>query len=287
LTALTLLAPCGCRIPGYGGPKSQAVLQSRQFSQQGSAALEHQDWPAAESLFSQAVAACPADVEARRQYAETLWHRGARDQAIEQLLAAAKLAPEDPSLLDRLAEFRLAGGQIEDARRDAEAAIDLDPRSADAWMVHGKVMRQLGDNRQALADLHRALSYDLRNAHVLHELAETYLAASQPQRALSNLQSLLDLTPPGDEPPQLLDELGQAYAGLGRFDEAIDSYHRALARDRANPDILFHLSEAEMGRGNAAVARVVLEQALSLDPANPRYQQLLARLPVRGGAQSR
>ena len=287
VTAILFVAAAGCRIPGYGGPRSQTVLQSRQFSQQGAGALERQDWAAAESLFSQAVAACPSDVDARRQYAETLWHRGAVDQAIEQLLAASKVAPEDPTLLDRLAEFRLTDGNLEDARRDAETAIDLDPRSADAWMVRGKVMRQLGDNRQALADLHKALSYDPRNAHVLHELAQTYLVAGQPQRALSNLQSLLDLHSPGDEPSQLLDELGQAYAGLGRYDEAVDNYHNALARDRTNPDILYHLSEAEIARGNAAVARVVLEQAIARDPANPRYQHLMARLPARGNVQSR
>ena len=141
-------------------------------------------------------------------------------------------------------------------------------------------MRQLGDHRQALADLHRALSYDSRNAQVLHELAQTYLAAGDPQRSLANLQSLLELHPPGDEPPQLMFEAGLAYASMGRYDDAVEHYHHALAHDQANPDILFHLSEAELGRGHAAEARQVLEQAMVRDPANPRYQQLLSRLPA-------
>jgi len=277
-----LIAVAGCRIPGYGGPKSRSVLTSRQLSQQGASALYRQDWANAESLFARAVAACPADVDARRHYAETLWHRGAREDAISQLAEAVKIAPEDPRLLDRLAEFRLIAGNVELARHDAETAIDLDPRSADAWMVRGRIMRQLGDNRQALADLHRALSYDPRNSQVLHELAQTYLAAGEPQRALANLQCLLDLHPPGDEPPQLLFETGLAYADLGRYDEAVESYQHALARDRANPDILFHLGEAEMSRGHATDARIVLEQAIARDPTNPRYQQLLARLPGQG-----
>jgi tetratricopeptide (TPR) repeat protein len=282
---IVFLTVAGCRIPGYVGPKSRSVLTSRQLSQQGASALYRQDWNNAESLFARAVAACPADVDARRNYAETLWHRGAREEAIGQLAEAAKIAPEDPRLLDRLAEFRLAAGQNDAARHDAETAIDLDPRSADAWMVRGRIMRQLGDNRQALADLHRALSYDPRNSQVLHELAQTYLAAGEPQRALANLQSLLDLHPPGDEPPQLLFETGLAYAGMGRFDQAVENYHHALERDRDNPDILFHLGEAEMARGHATDARIVIEQAIARDPANPRYQQLLARIP--GPAQNR
>jgi tetratricopeptide (TPR) repeat protein len=282
ILAVVILSVAGCRIPGYGGPKSRSVLTSRQLSQQGASALYRQDWTNAESLFARAVAACPADVDSRRHYAETLWHRGAQQEAIAQLAEATKIAPEDPRLLDRLAEFRLLAGQVDQARRDAEAAIDLDPRSADAWMVRGRIMRQLGDNRQALADLHRALSYDPRNAQVLHELAQTYLAAGEPQRALANLQSLLDLHPPGDEPPQLLFETGLAYAGMGRYDDAVESYHLALEHDRANPEILFHLGAAEMSRGNSTDARIVLEQAIARDPANPRYHELLARLPRPG-----
>jgi tetratricopeptide (TPR) repeat protein len=285
--AIFVLALAGCRIPGYGGFQSHAVLTSRQLSQQGVAAADRRDWAASEKLFAQAVDACPLDVDARRHYSEALWRRGAREEAIAQLAEANKIAPEDPSVLDRLAEFRLLANHVEGARRDAEAAIDLDPKSADAWLVRGKIMRQLGDNRQALADLHRALSYDPRNQQILHELSQTYLAAGEPQRALSNLQSLLDMHPPGDEPPGLLYEAGLAYSGLSRFDDAVACYQNALVRDKANPEILFHLSEAEMARGNNVDARIALEQALARDPANPRYQQLMARFPGQVPQQTR
>ena len=285
--AMGFLVAAGCRIPGYGGIKSRTVLTSRQLSQQGSSALYRQDWASAESLFSRAVAACPFDVDARGRYAETLWHRGAREEAIAQLVEATKIAPEDPRLLVLLAEYHLTAGQVNEARRDAEAAIDLEPKSCEAWTVRGRVMRQLGDNRQALADLHRALSYDPRNAQVLHDLAQTYLAAGEPQRALANLQSLLEFHPPGDEPSQLLFETGLAYARLGRYAEAIASYQIASARDPRNPEILFALSEAEMARGRTTEARQALEQAIARDPANPRYQQLWAKMPGQADSQVR
>ncbi|HVU85927.1 MAG TPA: tetratricopeptide repeat protein [Pirellulales bacterium] len=287
LASLVLTSCCGCRLPVYGGSKSRSVLTSRQLSQQGASALYRQDWTTAEKLFARAVEACPQDVDARRQYAETLWHRGARTEATAQLAEAVKEAPEDARLLDRLAEFHLVAGQLAEARHDAELAIDLEPKSADAWMVRGRIMRQLGDNRQALADLHRALSYDPRNTAILHELARTYLAIGEPDRALANLHSVLEQHAPGDEPAQLMFETGLAYAGLHRFDEAVESYHHAIARDQGNPEILYCLSEAEMARGNTAEARIALEQAAARDPGNPRYQELMARLPGRGPAQSR
>jgi tetratricopeptide (TPR) repeat protein len=287
LAGLVVLACCGCRIPVYGGSKSRTVLTSRQLSQQGASALYRQDWTTAEKLFARAVEACPQDVDARRQYAETLWHRGAQAEAIAQLAEAVKEAPEDARLLDRLAEFRLMAGQLTEARRDAELAIDLEPKSPDAWMVRGRIMRQLGDNRQALADLHRALTYDPRNTAILHELARTYLATGEPDRAMANLHSVLDQHAPGDEPSQLLFEMGLAYAGMHRFDEAVDSYRHALERDQGNPEFLYYLSEAEMARGQTGEARIALEQAAARDPGNPRYQQLMARLPGQGATQTR
>jgi tetratricopeptide (TPR) repeat protein len=278
---------CGCRFSGYQNPLSRSVLNSRELSQRGAAAMEKHHWTEAEAMFAQACQACPRDVDARRNYGEMLWRRGERVQAVTQLKEAVEIAPEDVPLRVRLAEFELLTGDAKAAQSDAEAAIDVEPRSAEAWWVRGRVMRQMGNNPEALADLHRALSYDPRNGQVLHELAITYLALREPQRALSNLQALIDQHPPGAEPQQLLYEMGLCYAGLGRFDDAVDSYQHALARDKPTGEILFHLSEAERSRGRMAEARLAMEQAVTLDPANPRYQQSLAQLPSPGGVTQR
>ncbi|MBI2823244.1 MAG: tetratricopeptide repeat protein [Planctomycetia bacterium] len=283
LAVAIVAAVGGCRLPvPYGA--SRSIMSSRQLSQRGAGALGRQNWAEAESLFAEAVTTCPADVEARKNYGETLWHRGAKQAAIEQLEAATKIANEDASLWVRLADFRLMAGQVVEAKRDAEAAIDLDPRLADAWILRGRVERQLGDQREALADLHRALGYNPRNPQVLHELALTYFALDDPQRALSNLQSMLDQHSPGDEPQRLLYEVGMAYARLGRFDDAVDNLRLAVARDRPTADILCELSEVELARGRAAEARMALEQAAVLEPSNPRCRAILARLSQPAGA---
>jgi len=279
LFALLVPGASGCKFSGYQNPLSRSVLNSRELSQRGVAAMEKHDWTQAESCFSQACQSCPHDVDSRRNYAEMLWRRGERVQAIEQLKEATQLAPEDVPLRVRLAEFELLAGDAKAAQTDAEAAIDIEPRSAEAWWVRGRVMRQQGQNQEALADLHRALSYDPRNGPVLHELAVTYLALREPQRALSNLQALIDQHPPGAEPQQLLFEMGQAYAGLGRYDDAVDSYHHALVRDKPTGEILFYLSEAERSRGRLSEARLAMEEAVALEPSNPHYQHSLAQLP--------
>ena len=128
---------------------------SRQLSQQGASALYRQDWQTAESFFARAVEACPQDVDARRHYAEALWHRGARRGSDHATGRSNQDIARGSAVVGPVGGVSLDGGPIAQAHHDAETAIDLDPRSPDAWMVRGRIMHRLGDNRQALADLHR------------------------------------------------------------------------------------------------------------------------------------
>src|SRR5688572_4650610 len=84
------LALAGCRLPAWGGPVSGDVLDCRQYTQRGLGAIERGQWDDAEAALQLAVKACPTDGEARRHYAEALWRRGARADAIAQLREAAQ-----------------------------------------------------------------------------------------------------------------------------------------------------------------------------------------------------
>ncbi len=218
---LPALLLSGCRLPGREGPVPKSLATCRQLSQQGIAAAERGQQKQAESLLKQAVEVCPVDPEARRHYAEALWRRGARREAIAQLEEAGRLAGQDVTLLVRLAEMHLALGQRQLARQTAEQAIDLDPELSSAWAIRGRVTHAEGQARQALADFHRALGYAPDNRQVLLEIAELYRELNQPQRALATLHSLADTYSPGEEPQEVLHLMGLAYAALGRHEDAV------------------------------------------------------------------
>jgi Flp pilus assembly protein TadD len=105
VVSLAALPLAGCRLPGHEGPVSKSLADCRRLSQQGVAALERGRQQDAEALLAKAVAACPADAEARRHYAEALWRRGARQEAIAQLEQSDRLAGDDALLWTRLAEM--------------------------------------------------------------------------------------------------------------------------------------------------------------------------------------
>jgi tetratricopeptide (TPR) repeat protein len=253
------------------------VLNCRQMTQRGLSAVDRGEWDQAEQAFSQAVKSCPADSEARRHYAEALWHRGAHQEAVVQLREAIRYASDEPLLTVRLGEMLLEDGNFDSAYDCAQQALDVDPKLARAWLLRAQTLARRGEPRQALADYHRALRCDPDNREALLKTAELHRQLNQPERALTVLQSLADTYRLGEEPQQVSFLSGLAYSALARHDDAIESFQRAL-RHAPTPEILCHLADAELQAGRPTQAREAATAALALDPGHQPSQALLNRL---------
>ena len=277
---LAALSPVGCRLPSRQGPVPQSVAECRRLSQQGVAALDRGRQQDAEALLVKAVAACPVDAEAHRHYAESLWRRGARREAIAQLEESSRLAGDDATISTRLAEMYLANNQLELARQNADRAIDLDARLPGAWAIRGKVMRTAGLTRDALADDLRALGYAPKDRETLLEVAELYRQENQPERALQTLQTLAETYSPGEEPGQVLHLLGLAYVALGRCDDAVENLSLAVARGKPTPEMFCSLGEAQLLLGHATEAAVAARQALAIQPQHRPSLALLEHIQL-------
>jgi tetratricopeptide (TPR) repeat protein len=282
---LLLAMQAGCRLPGWDAPISQSLVESRKLSRQGVAAMQQGQQKQAETLLAKAIHACPSDTEARQNYAEILWQRGAQKEAIAQMEMGVKSANEDPNFLVRLAEMYLAMGKLERASQSAQQALDLDPKSASAWAIHGSVMKAAGQPQRALAANLRALGIDPQDRKIMFEVAELYRQLNQPDRALQTLQTLAESYPPGEEPQNVLYLTGAAYSALGRYDEAVESMYAAVKRGEPNSDILCRLAEVEFFAGRSREAAATANQALVLQPQHKQSLELLQRIDVAQHAQ--
>jgi tetratricopeptide (TPR) repeat protein len=242
--------------------------------------MDRGDWLAAEDLLSQAAQVSPLDPDARRRYAETLWHRGAAQQAIAQLEEAARLSPEDPQIAVRTGEMYLATGQMTRAGKAADRALDLEPKLSAAWALRGRTSEATGALKPALADYQRSLGYQPDDRQVLLAVAEIYRQLNEPERALASLHSLVDSYPPGEAPQQLLYLEGLALVALGRYDDAVARYTVAGERGGPTAEILYRLAEAEYLAGRGVHAHIAAKQALVLDPNHVAAKALVARLEV-------
>jgi tetratricopeptide (TPR) repeat protein len=293
LTAVCLWPAVGCRWAGLRDPVPAALAASRKLSSEGNELLERKQPDKAEAKLVQAVNTCPTDCDARRYYAETLWLRNARPEAIAQLEEACRLSP-DSDLRVRLAEMYLEMGRLDEAGHHIDQVIDRNLKLSAAWRVRGRVLRCRGDrllaagNRdqaqanylQALADLHRAAGFDPNDRQVIGETAAVYRSLGQPQRALESMQSLVETYSPGEEPQQVLYWTGLDCMALHRYDDAVANLSTAISRDRPTPELYYSLGEAQFRNGRTHEAAAALKQALVIEPQHAPSRKLLGEIQL-------
>ncbi len=268
----------GCRSMGKKKIVPDALATCRELSQNGVTAMELGEWDKARAVLHEAVTTSPTDAEARCHLAEALWQTHSRREAVVHMEAAVQLDPRHAPNVVRAGEMLLEIGVIDRAQQRAEQAIALDSTLAGGWALRGRVERERGNSKRALADLQQALRFAPHQTEVLLHVAEVQYELGRPQRSLSTLHSLLDIYPPGEEPQQALWLEGLAYGAMERHQDAVESL--AAASQQANPptNLLYQLARAEQSAGQTASAANTARRALALDQQHEPSRLLLAQL---------
>jgi len=279
-----VLASAGCSTLRGKGPVASDVAECRALTQQGITALQGGQPNVAEAQLAKAVEICPSCPDARSHYGEVLWNLGRHAEALRQIEAALEADPSDAALAARAGAMYFELKQYKQANRLADRALAADPNLAAAWSLKGSVEQATGDNRPALAAYQRALQTRPGDLDVLMEMAHAYHRQQQPHRALAALQRAEELYAPGEEPQQLLAELGQTYLALQRYEDAVESLTLACSRSPVSVHLLHRLAEAESLAGRNAAAISTARRALAVDPNFGPSRDLVARLaPATSG----
>lgn len=240
--------------------------------------MELGQWDRARTVLDQAVTTSPTDAEARRHLAEALWQTHSRREAVLHMEVAVQLDPRHAPTVVRAGEMLLEMQAIDQARQRAEQAISLDSTLAGGWALRGRVERQRGNSKRALADLQQALRFAPHQTDILLQVAEVQYELGRPQRSLSTLHRLLDVYPPGDEPQQALWLEGLAYGAMDRHQDAVESLVAASQRAQPPANLLYELARAEHSVGQTASAANSARRALALDNQHVPSKNLLTRL---------
>ena len=278
IAAVTLSASNGCAVFGRRGHSTSEVTAARELSRQGVAALEAGQPQQAEELLKKSLAASPDDASSRRYMAETLWRRGAGDDAIVQIGEAVRLDPTNATLAVRAGEMYLAVGRRDAAEKQAERAIRLDPTMAGAWALRGRCFNKMNQPGRALADLERAVELAPDRSDLLLEVASVYRQGGQNTRCLTAIYHLLDTYPSGEEPQSVLVMQGQTLMDLGRPQQATDAFLAAVQHGPPSADLYFYLAQSYSAAGRTNEASAAAQQALAINGAHEPSRQLLTQL---------
>ena len=161
--------------------------------------------------------------------------RGQRARAsFKQNLEAATLNPADASAHYNLGLIHQQRGELEEARKRFERAIEIDADEVDAHYQLGRIAREQGRLSEAIQHFGEVVERDQTHAQheVWREIGASYLAAGQFDDARDALERFLENR---NLDPQGLYLMGRALAGLGRQREAADSMQACIEAVKTAP----------------------------------------------------
>ena len=151
--------------------------------------------------------------------------------------------------------------RYDDALRDINESISLDPREAEGYALRGDVHRGLGKYPEALADYGRAIRLDRKVCvyEYYHRRGGLYEHLGEFRRALKDyrravLNPMISAMLP-DIAYRWHCDLGGVSLALGRLVPAIETYTRALHFDQDGAEAHYGRGLAYQGRGKTAEAR--------------------------------
>ena len=295
-TGKDALAHANAAVKAEADATSLAVLARAQARVgDGAAALATADRAAQASAGS-------AEAHAARGHALIALHRG--DDAAAAFRKALELDPKLIQARVGLAQALIETGKAAEAVTEAHRATEEDPKSGEAFAVHGlALIAQSKDNwGKAIAEAQQGAFLDDKNPMVqmavgqIFELNNTQQAANAYKKAIATdpgyIPAQLALVTAqernGDLPGALasaqklvqdLPNSGEAYARLGRLQLRKNDYAGATASLQKATQLAPGLSEAwgllgtaEQFMGKADDALAAYRKAIELDPGNMDYR---------------
>lgn len=216
IALLVVVSPlAGCR---GSGSTAESVARGDAYLTEGKSAE-------AVIEFQRAIQADERNGEARHKLGLTLTKMGDHGRAVDQLVRAADLLPQNADVQLDAAKALLAVGRYEDARSRAEAVITADPRNAQAHTLRATATAGMDDVDSALRSMREAASLAPERADILVNVALIEFHQGKLQEAEAGFKQAVLLEP---KSPRPLLALAAFYYRTNRSGDAEATLHRAL-----------------------------------------------------------
>lgn len=233
---------------------------------------------------------------ARAQLIDLHVRAGKTDQAIQEYQQLISDSPKFMRSYARLAELLLAKGDIAEATKWTEAALNLSKQDTDVLLMRGRIHLLNGRFTDAEKDLALVLKNEPSMPTALYWMADTHLQNGEPEKARQFINELMRFYP---QSPMGMMMLIRIYLNQGKQEEAIrtadeiingitylHANENALQASRMNPESLPELEgKAYTSRAVARLqlrdltgAQADLERAAQLDQKNSEPYTNLATI---------
>lgn len=183
----------------------------------------------------------------------------------------------------------LRKGRHKEAEEQLRIALELDPRSPDAWVNLGVVRRRMGDLKGAEAAYNRALDHDPQLISAYYNLSVLYRLQGDRDEARKILQTVDRRS---NRNPYTYLSLGDLSMMHGNPEDAERYYRRALKLKRDDQDIqaamglwAVEAGDLKEARRRLEKAETLLEESEHVTVKGSRVQRLMQRLEEADSSQ--
>jgi tetratricopeptide (TPR) repeat protein len=207
-----------------------------------------------------------------------------RSRLIEELHAQIEESPDDASLRVRLGEAYAAAGQHNDAVRELEVALELNPEHTGAHLVLGLVALMEKDYTTAdsyflkIIDLTEGSEYKdikLNRELAFFYLGESALDTSRYEEAIGYYKAAIRMNKGS---ANAYFGLGLAFKGIEDYTAARDQFEIALAFDPKFAQAHYEMGQLYLVEDDRINSAVHFAEAARLAPDNPLPAEALASL---------
>ena len=204
--------------------------------------------------------------------AQAYFHTERKAKALETIERCAALAPDNPTMLLRLGQYRADARQYSPALDVLRRVQALNPDEPGLDLNLGEVLLSLPDVEGARAALERAAQKRPDDTAVLATLAEACAKARDHAAARRHFQRLIDL---GRQEPQYFEGLGTALLGLKEDEPAIRALNRAIELNPWQKEAHYQLARAYQATGQIEeyLHELRLFKALKASPFQPLWNR--------------
>ena len=182
--------------------------------------------------------------------------KGNLDQAIEELLQAYLIRPEDVNHADRLANAYLQKGDLENAFIFSKKTVLLNPTEPGYYNNLGAILSRKGLHEESINAFKKAIEIDPKDPIYLENLTKLYLSLGKYEELIPYYKKLIDLNP---SVADYYNNLGVIYKKAMQPDDAIQLFQKALALKPENPIYTYNCADTFVEKGQYAEAKQILQ----------------------------
>lgn len=197
--------------------------------------------------------------------------KGDIEEALKQFERAIERNPRLTIAYLKAGDIYRRQGDYASAEARYRAAAELEPRNFEAQYLHALSLQLLGRTADAVRGYLRALSLKPDDFEANLNLATAYLQLNEPQQGVPYAERAVRLNA---KSAAARSNLGAIFAALNRHEEAVIEYQQASELAPLTAPLLLNLAES-LGRTARHAEMVnVLKQAIQLEPSAVAWERL-------------